>query len=106
MKLPVIPNLRRKGELVMKSSILAVAVISCLLTFAVAVRAQQAAPQMAKPDMKMHNMMGCLTKTDANSYLIMNADPKGPKTIGVVSPTADLAPMSVRRSKSRALRFR
>ena len=72
----------------MKSSILAVAVISCLLAFAVAVPAQQP----AEPKMKMHNMMGCLTKTDTNSYLIMNADPKGPKTIGVVSSTPDLAP--------------
>jgi hypothetical protein len=42
--------------------------------------------------MKMHNMMGCLTKPDASSYLIMNADPTGPKTIGVVSSSADLAP--------------
>ena len=72
----------------MKSSILAVAVISGLLAFAVAVPAQQP----AEPKMKMHNMMGCLTKTESNSYLIMNADPKGPKTIGVVSSTPDLAP--------------
>ncbi len=71
----------------MKHSILAVAVISCLLAFAVAASAQQ--PE--KPAMKMHNMMGCLTKTDTNAYLIMNADPKGPKTIGVVSSTPDLA---------------
>jgi hypothetical protein len=76
MKLSVcgfaIGNLRRKGELVIKSSVIAVAVISCLLAFAVAVPAQQP----AEPKMEMHNMMGCLTKTDTNSYLIMNADPK------------------------------
>jgi hypothetical protein len=72
----------------MKQTILAVAAISCLLAFALAVPAQQ----MAEPTMKMHDMMGCLTKTETNSYLIMNADPKGPKTIGVVSSTPDLAP--------------
>jgi hypothetical protein len=72
----------------MKTPILAVVLMSCLLTSAVAVLAQEP----AKPEMKMHNMMGCLTKTDSNSYLIMNSDPKGPKTIGVVSSTADLAP--------------
>jgi hypothetical protein len=71
----------------MKSPILAVAVMSCVLSFAAAATAQQP----AEPKMKMHNMMGCLTKTDTNSYLIMNADPKGPKTIGVVSSTPDLA---------------
>ena len=76
----------------MKSTILAAGVVSFLLVFAVAVPAQQTAPQMEKPAMKMHDMMGCLTKTPTNSCLIMNADPKGPKTIGVVSSTADLAP--------------
>lgn len=72
----------------MKSLILAVAVISCVLAFVVAVSAQQT----EKPKMKMHDMMGCLTNSDSGSYLIMNDDPKGPKTIGVVSSTADLAP--------------
>jgi hypothetical protein len=72
----------------MKSSILAVALLSCLLASALAGLAQDP----AKPEMKMHDMMGCLTKPDTNSYLIMNADPKGPKTIAVVSSSADLAP--------------
>lgn len=72
----------------MKTPILAVAVMSCLLACVVSVVAQQ--PE--KPEMKMHNMMGCLTKTGNNGYLVMNADPKGPKTIAIVSSTADLAP--------------
>lgn len=40
-----------------------------------------------------HNMSGCLRKGDApNSYMLDHVDGNGPKTVGVVSSTANLAP--------------
>jgi hypothetical protein len=57
-------------------------VISCV--FGVAALAQ--AP-------KEHSMTGCLQKgVEANSYIISDVEGSGPKSIGIVSSTADLAP--------------
>ena len=40
-----------------------------------------------------HSMTGCLQKgTAPNSYMLDNVEGNGPKTIGVVSSTANLAP--------------
>jgi len=40
-----------------------------------------------------HNMTGCLQKGAApNSYLLDNVEGNGPKSVGVVSSTANLAP--------------
>jgi hypothetical protein len=40
-----------------------------------------------------HSMTGCLQKgTEPNSYMLDNVEGNGPKTIGVVSSTANLAP--------------
>src|SRR5713101_1774094 len=70
----------------MKSSSVAAVVVSCALTFAVGAQAQQAAP-------KEHSMTGCLKKgTEANTYLVTDVEGTGPKTIGIVSSTANLAP--------------
>ena len=42
---------------------------------------------------KEHSMTGCLQKgAESNSYVITDVEGKGPKTIGVVSSTANLAP--------------
>jgi hypothetical protein len=49
----------------------------------------------AKPKMEMkggvHNMSGCLTK-EGDSYIMMNADPKGPKRVAIVNNSVDLSP--------------
>ena len=65
----------------MKSSIVAAEVVSCVLTFAVGAQAQE------------HSMTGCLKKgTEANTYMVTDVEGTGPKTIGIVSSTANLAP--------------
>ena len=70
----------------MKSSIIAALVVSGALVFALSAQAQQAAP-------KEHSMTGCLAKgTDASTYMVTNVEGTGPKTIGIVSSTANLAP--------------
>jgi hypothetical protein len=69
----------------MKGSIIAVFVLSTAL-FSVGAQAQQAAP-------KEHSMTGCLQKgAEANSYMVTDVEGKGPKTIGIVSSSANLAP--------------
>ena len=70
----------------MKISIVAPMVVSCALIFAVGAQAQQAAP-------KEHSMTGCLQKgTEANTYLVTDVEGAGPKSIGIVSSSANLAP--------------
>ena len=50
----------------------------------------QAQPKEAP---KEHSMTGCLAKgTDANTYVVTDLEGKGPKSIGIVSSTANLAP--------------
>jgi hypothetical protein len=73
-------------EVYMKRSVVAALAVACAFAFALAAQAQQSAP-------REHSMTGCLKKgTDANSYLITDVEGSGPKSIGVVSSTADLAP--------------
>jgi hypothetical protein len=70
----------------MKSSIAATVVVSCALAFVVTAQGQQAAP-------KEHSMTGCLKKgTEPNTYLVTDVEGNGPKAIGIVSSTANLAP--------------
>ena len=70
----------------MKRSIVSALVIGCALAVALVAQAQQAAP-------KEHSMTGCLKKgTAANSYMVTDVEGKGPKSIGIVSSTANLAP--------------
>ena len=70
----------------MKSSIIAALIVSGALVFALNAQAQQAAP-------KEHSMTGCLAKgTEAGTYMVTNVEGTGPKTIGIVSSTASLAP--------------
>src|SRR5207244_12388892 len=73
-------------EVCMKRSLVALLAIVSALAVAVAVQAQQAAP-------KEHSMTGCLKKgTEANSYMVTDVEGTGPKSIGIVSSTANLAP--------------
>jgi hypothetical protein len=73
-------------EVYMNRSIVAASVIACAFACALAAQAQQAAP-------KEHSMTGCLKKsTEANSYLVTDVQGNGPKSIGIVSSTVNLAP--------------
>ena len=67
----------------MKILIAAVLVVSCAVIFTLGVQAQP----------KEHSMTGCLKKgTEANTYMLTDVEGNGPKTIGVVSSSANLAP--------------
>jgi hypothetical protein len=67
----------------MKSVSATVLVLSFALAFSV--RAQQAP--------KEHSMTGCLQKgAEPDTYMVSDVEGKGPKTIGIVSSTANLAP--------------
>jgi hypothetical protein len=42
---------------------------------------------------KEHSMTGCLQKgAEANTYMVTDVEGKGPKSIGIVSSSANLAP--------------
>jgi hypothetical protein len=67
--------------------------ISSSLALAFGASAQNAGTG-AKPKMEMkgsvHNMSGCLTR-EGDSYVMMNADPKGPKRVAIVNNSVDLS---------------
>jgi hypothetical protein len=70
----------------MKRLVMAAVVLSCALAFMVSVQAQQAAP-------KEHSMTGCLKKgTEPDTYMVTDVEGTGPKTIGIVSSSVNLAP--------------
>jgi hypothetical protein len=70
----------------MKYSIVLALVVSCAITLALSARAQDAAAP------KEHSMTGCLAKgTAPDTYMLTDLE-KGPKSVGVVSSTAKLAP--------------
>lgn len=70
----------------MKRPVVGMFVVAVGLAFALAAQAQQAAP-------KEHTMTGCLAKgTEAGTYLVSNLEGTGPKSLGIVSSTANLAP--------------
>jgi hypothetical protein len=68
----------------MKISMITILVFSAAFVFSTSGQAQ--AP-------KEHSMTGCVEKgAEPDTYLITNVEGNGPKTIGVVSSTANLAP--------------
>ena len=70
----------------MKHLIVTPLVLACALAVTLAAQAQQTAP-------KEHSMTGCLKKgTEADSYFLTDVEGNGPKSIGIVSSTANLAP--------------
>src|ERR1700746_103325 len=80
-----IPPITHLLEVPMKLFLMAPAVISCAFAFMLAVQAQQAP--------KEHSMTGCLKKGDeAGTYMVTDVEGNGPKSIGIVSSTANLAP--------------
>jgi hypothetical protein len=70
----------------MKYTIVMALLVTCAVTLALGVRAQDAAAP------KEHSMTGCLAKgTAPDTYLLTDLE-KGPKSVGIVSSTAKLAP--------------
>ena len=68
----------------MKKLILAVLVVACAFTISMGSSAQDAP--------KEHSMTGCLRAgTAAGSYMLSDLE-KGPKSVGIVSSSANLAP--------------
>ena len=69
----------------MKYSIVVVLFVSCAITLALGARAQDTAP-------KEHSMTGCLAKgTEPGTYMLTDLE-KGPKSVGIVSSSVNLAP--------------
>ena|SRR5882672_6240753 len=69
----------------MKYSIVVVLFVSCAITLALGVRAQDAP--------KEHAMTGCLAKGDApDTYKLTNVEGGKVDSVGIVSSTAKLAP--------------
>jgi hypothetical protein len=72
-------------ETFMRKVAIAVLVVVCAFTIAMGTIAQDQAP-------KEHSMTGCLRAGDAaDSYYISDLE-KGPKTVGIVSSSANLKP--------------
>ena len=75
----------------MKSSVVATLAVACALVLAPSAQAQEPAAAKAAP--KEHSMTGCLKKgTEPDTYLITDVEGSGPKSVGIVSSTAKLAP--------------
>ena len=70
----------------MKYSIVLALLVSCAITLALGARAQDAAAP------KEHSMTGCLAKGTAPDTFMLTDLEKGPKSVGIVSSTAKLAP--------------
>jgi hypothetical protein len=52
-----------------------------------------ASAQAQQPAPKEHSMTGCLQKgAEAGTYMLTDVEGKGPKTVGIVSSTPNLAP--------------
>jgi hypothetical protein len=68
----------------MKVSVLAALVLSCLFAVSMGTRAQDAP--------KEHTMTGCLRAGTAPGSFYLSDLEKGPKTVGIVSSDAKLAP--------------
>jgi hypothetical protein len=68
----------------MKKTILAVLVVACAMTVSMGTRAQDAP--------KEHSMTGCLRAGTADGSYMLSDLEKGPKTVGIVSSTANLKP--------------
>jgi hypothetical protein len=60
--------------------------IACVFAVSFLAAAAQEKPMAAKE----HTMSGCLQKGSGDMYTVTNTAEKGPKTIGIVSSSADL----------------
>ena len=69
----------------MRVSLIGTAIASCVF-----VASMSAAAQDKPMEPKEHTMSGCLQKGTGDMYTVTNTAEKGPKTIGIVSSSADL----------------
>jgi hypothetical protein len=77
-------NLKLDQEVVMKLSLAAGLMLCSMFLFAQGVQTQEAP--------KVHSMTGCLRAgTTSGTYMLTDLE-KGPKTVGIVSSTENLAP--------------
>ncbi|HUE85424.1 MAG TPA: hypothetical protein VMO26_05040 [Vicinamibacterales bacterium] len=78
----------------MRSSPVHMFVAACVLAFGVSAVAQEKPQEKPQASgQKEHTMGGCLQKGEvADTYVVINAAEKGPKTIGIVESKANLAP--------------
>jgi hypothetical protein len=73
----------------MKASVAGSVIAACVVAFSLSVVAQE----KEKPPAKEHSMTGCLQKgTTADTFVVTNTEPKGPKLIGIVESKENLAP--------------
>jgi len=72
----------------MRASFIGTAIVACAFAVSVAAATQEKPMGGAQ---KEHTMSGCLAKgSAADSYIVNSTAEKGPKTIGIVSSSADL----------------
>ena len=73
----------------MKKRIAGSLIAVCVVGFSLAAVAQDE----KKPPAKEHSMTGCLQKgSTADTFVVTNTEPKGPKLIGIVESKDNLAP--------------
>lgn len=73
----------------MKRTVVASMTAACAFAFAMTVVAQEG----QKPAAKEHSMTGCVQKgTTADTFVVSNTEPKGPKMIGIVESKENLTP--------------
>ena len=71
----------------MKRSTVCAFVVACAFAFTLVGQTQ------TRSSMKEHSMTGCLKKgTETGTYMVTDVEGNGPKTIGIVSSDANLAP--------------
>lgn len=76
----------------MRTSLVTALMVAGALTVAFAAQ-QQGGGGGGQGAPKAHSMTGCLAKgTEANSYMVTDVEGTGPKSIGIVESTANLAP--------------
>ena len=77
----------------MRPSPVSAFVFACVCAFGVSALAQEKPQPQPGSGGKEHTMGGCLQKGDTpDTYVVINAAEKGPKTIGIVESKANLAP--------------
>ena len=73
----------------MKASVAGSVIAACVVAFSLTAVAQDE----KKPPAKEHSMTGCVQKgSAADTFVIANSEPKGPKLIGIVESKENLAP--------------
>ena len=73
----------------MKSSMGWSVIAACVVAFSLTAAAQEG----KKPPAKEHSMTGCVQKgSTAETFVVANSEPKGPKLIGIVESKENLAP--------------